>query len=40
MHRYDHEKRQALDLWGERLAGIIERTDGGNVMQLAAARMA
>jgi integrase len=38
-HQYDREKRRALDLWGERLAAIVG-TDGGNVLQLAAARMA
>ena len=38
-HRYDREKRRALDLWGERLAAIIDGTDGGNVVQLAATRM-
>jgi len=36
-HRYGHEQRRALDLWGERLAAFIDGTDG-NVMQLAAAR--
>jgi len=37
-HRYDHEKRRALDLWGERLASIIDGTDEGNVVSLATAR--
>ena len=35
-HRYDAEKRRALDLWGERLAGIVNGTGGGNVVSLAA----
>jgi integrase len=37
-HRYDAEKRRALDLWGKRLAAIVDGTDGGNVVQLATAR--
>jgi integrase len=39
-HQYDREKQRALDLWGERLAAIINGADGDNVVQLAAARMA
>ena len=35
-HRYDQEKGRALELWSERLAAIVDETDGGNVMQLAA----
>jgi integrase len=33
-HRYDLEKRRALDLWGARLTAIVEGTDGGNVVSL------
>jgi integrase len=39
-HRYDLEKRRALDLWGERLAALVDGTGGDNVVQLAAARTA
>jgi integrase len=37
-HRYDHEKRRALDLWGQRLMAIVNGTDGGNVVRLAELR--
>jgi integrase len=37
-HQYDREKRRALDLWGERLAAIVDGTDEGNVVSLATAR--
>ncbi len=38
-HRYDTEKRRALDLWGQRLQAIVDGKDeGGNVVPLAAAR--
>jgi integrase len=37
-HRYDREKRRALDLWGERLAAIVDGTDGGKVVSIAARR--
>ena len=37
-HRYDHEKRRALDLWGERLKVIVDGTESGNVVQIATAR--
>jgi integrase len=36
-HRYDAEKRRALDLWSQRLAAIVGGTEGGNVVQLATA---
>src|ERR1700730_4582685 len=38
-HQYDREKRRALDLWGERLAAIVDGAGGGNIVSLAAARM-
>jgi integrase len=34
-HRYDAEKRRALDLWGQRLTAIIEGDDSGNVVSIA-----
>lgn len=34
-HRYDAEKRRALDVWGERLTAIVDGADGGNVLQFA-----
>jgi integrase len=37
-HRYDMEKRRALDLWGEHLLEIISGTDLGNVVSLTAVR--
>jgi hypothetical protein len=37
-HRYDDEKRRALDAWAARLTGIIEGTETGNVVSLAMAR--
>lgn len=37
-HRYDAEKRRALELWGQRLAAIIDGRDDGNIVSLAAAR--
>jgi integrase len=37
-HRYDNEKRRALDLWGERLNTIVDSADSGKIVQLAAAR--
>jgi integrase len=37
-HQYDREKRRALNLWGERLAAIVDGTDEGNVVSLATAR--
>jgi integrase len=35
-HRYDGEKRRALDLWGETLAAIVGADCGGDVMNAAA----
>jgi integrase len=38
-HRYDAEKRRALELWGRRLAAIVNATDSvGNVVSMGAAR--
>jgi integrase len=37
-HRYDAEKRTALDRWSAHLQGIVDRTGGGKVVRLAAAR--
>lgn len=37
-HRYDAEKRRALDLWAQRLTAIVEGTAGGNVVSIVAAR--
>jgi integrase len=37
-HRYDAEKRAALDRWALHLQAIVDGTGGGNVVQLAAAR--
>jgi hypothetical protein len=37
-HRYDREKRRALDLWGQRLKAIVDGTDTGNVVPLAAVK--
>jgi integrase len=37
-HRYDAEKRQALEKWGHRLAAIVDGLDDDNVVSLAAAR--
>jgi hypothetical protein len=38
-HRYDVEKRRALDLWGERLTAIVSGAhDGGNVVAFAAVK--
>jgi integrase len=37
-HRYDREKRRALDLWGERLQAIVGGIEDGNVVPIAAAR--
>jgi len=34
-HRYDREKRRALDLWGERLKAIVDGTETGDVVRLA-----
>ena len=36
-HRYDAEKRRALELWAQRLVAIIEGRAAGNVVQLATA---
>ncbi|MEJ0096222.1 MAG: tyrosine-type recombinase/integrase [Methylocella sp.] len=33
-HRYDHEKRRALELWSERLAAIIDPKEATNVVTL------
>lgn len=33
-HRYDEQKRRALDLWGERLARIVSGSESGNVLTL------
>jgi integrase len=37
-HRYDHEKRRALDLWGERLKVIVDGAESENVVQIATTR--
>jgi integrase len=37
-HRYDAEKRAALDRWALHLQAIVDGTGGGNVAQLVAAR--
>ena len=37
-HRYDAEKRRALELWATRLLTIVEPEREGNVVELAAAR--
>jgi integrase len=37
-HRYDAEKRRALELWGQRLAAIVDGSDGRNVLSLALVR--
>jgi len=37
-HRYDGEKRLALERWGQRLQAIVDGGDGGNVVSLATAR--
>jgi integrase len=37
-HRYDAEKRVALDRWALHLQAIVEGKDGGNIVQLASAR--
>ena len=37
-HRYDAEKRRALELWGQRLQAIAEGRDDGNVVSFAAAK--
>ncbi|MEJ0094843.1 MAG: tyrosine-type recombinase/integrase [Methylocella sp.] len=33
-HRYDHEKRRALELWSERLAAIVDPKETTNVVTL------
>lgn len=33
-YSYDREKREALNAWGDRLARIVARTDGANVVAL------
>ncbi len=35
-HRYEPEKRQALERWGARLEAIVEGGDADNVVHLAA----
>lgn len=37
-HRYDAEKRRALELWAQRLAAIVDGKDDDNVLLLATAR--
>jgi integrase len=37
-HRYDAEKRAALDRWALHLQSVVDGKDGGNVVQLASAR--
>ena len=37
-HRYDGEKKQALEKWGHRLAAIVDGLNDDNVVSLAAAR--
>jgi integrase len=37
-HRYEAEKRRALELWGQRLAAIVDGSDGRNVLSLALVR--
>jgi integrase len=37
-HRYDREKRRALEVWGGRLAAIIGGTGEGNILSHATAR--
>jgi integrase len=37
-HRYDREKRQALDLWAERLRTIVSGSDDSNVVSISKGR--
>jgi integrase len=37
-HRYDREKRQALDLWAERLRAIVSSSDNSNVVPISKGR--
>ena len=37
-HRYDAEKRAALDRWALHLQAVVDGKTGGNVVQLASVR--
>ena len=34
-HSYEPQKRRALDLWAEHLAGIVNGAEGGNIIAMA-----